>query len=120
MDLFTHDTNHKVTLFVMKHHSTPAGGLNAFHINWNRWSHFYPFPPSTMTILLRLVSLLNVFHGRVMLIAPLWPAQPWCITLKCCCPHPIPLGAKCREQANIEQLGRSLKLHPWIFFSTHP
>ena len=38
-------------------------------------------------------SRLWSFHDEVLLIAPLWKIQPWCVSLLRWCPNPLPLTA---------------------------
>ncbi|KAK3895260.1 hypothetical protein Pcinc_001010 [Petrolisthes cinctipes] len=77
VDLFASPSTALLPLFLTFSSRTEAGGPDAFTEDWNRWGHLYLFPPTATSVLLKAILKLRTFRGRVLLIAPLWPAQPW-------------------------------------------
>ncbi|KAG7175698.1 hypothetical protein Hamer_G025500 [Homarus americanus] len=67
---------------------TPHGGPDAFTEDWNRWTSVYLFPPHCSKVLLRICHKLRSFKGKVLLLAPYCPAQPWFSELLGWCLHP--------------------------------
>ncbi|KAK3886844.1 hypothetical protein Pcinc_009030 [Petrolisthes cinctipes] len=79
VDLFASPSTALLPLFLTFSSRTEAGGPDAFTEDWNRWGHLYLFPPPATSVLLKAILKLRTFRGRVLLIAPRWPAQP-CVT----------------------------------------
>ncbi|KAK3880633.1 hypothetical protein Pcinc_014878 [Petrolisthes cinctipes] len=77
VDLFASPSTALLPLFLTFSSRTEAGGPDAFTEDWNRWGHLYLFPPPATSVLLKAILKLRTFRGRVLLIAPRWPAQPW-------------------------------------------
>ncbi|KAK3883152.1 hypothetical protein Pcinc_012511 [Petrolisthes cinctipes] len=116
VDLFASPSTALLPLFLTFSSRTEAGGPDAFTEDWNRWGHLYLFPPPATSVLLKAILKLHTFRGRVLLIAPLWPAQPWFGELSRWCPHPLQLGSACLSSTLSAPLQASLKLHAWSFY----
>ena len=52
-----------------------AVGVDAFSVDWNRWTLVYLFPPVRM--ILKALALLETFRGRALFVTPDWPNQTW-------------------------------------------
>ena len=115
IDLFATPYNKKRKLFISRTMKTRAGGPDAFSVDWNRWDFLYLFPPPLTSIMLKVLRQLRSFRGKVMLIAPLWPAQPWYPELVRQCPSPVPLRQDCLVGEDTRKLSSLLKLHVWNF-----
>ena len=115
VDLFASVANHRLPLFLSRVHRTPAGGPDAFLVDWSRWSFLYLFPPPASSVLLRVLARLRRFVGRVLLIAPLWRSQPWCQQLLLWCPSPLPLGPQALAGPGLRESGISSDFHAWSF-----
>lgn len=48
--------------------------VDAFTINWSS-NFFYAFPP--FTLLLRVLRKIQIDKAEGVVVAPLWPSQPW-------------------------------------------
>ncbi|KAK3891347.1 hypothetical protein Pcinc_004790 [Petrolisthes cinctipes] len=116
VDLFASPSTALLPLFLTFSSRTEAEGPDAFTEDWNRWGHLYLFPPPATSVLLKAILKLRTFRGRVLLIAPLWPAQPWFGELSRWCPHPLQLGSACLSSTLSAPLQASLKLHAWSFY----
>lgn len=94
VDVFVAQDTHNLPVFLVRFVATPPDGPDAFTVAWNRWSHLYLFPSPTSEVLLQVCYHLWTFSGSVLLIAPLWQAQPWCSPhLQWCrCPQPLHLN----------------------------
>ncbi|XP_076034771.1 uncharacterized protein LOC143021258 [Oratosquilla oratoria] len=106
----------QLPLFLSYNHRTRAGGPDAFTEDWNRWKYVYIFPPPATTVLLKVMQTLRSFKGRVLLIAPYWPARPWFGELMKWCPSPLLLGSACLASSLTAPLQASLRLHAWSFY----
>ena len=91
VDLFAYKISARLPTFLSRRVRTSAGGPDSFTEDWNRWAFLYLFPPPCTSILLRVVHRLRSYEGKVTLIAPWWPAQPWFAELHQWCPFPLPL-----------------------------
>lgn len=78
INLFASPTNHLLPRFLSRTVATVTGGPDAFSTSWDAWPYIYLFPPSTSSIMTAVCGRLAEYRGRVLLIAPLWKAQPWC------------------------------------------
>lgn len=74
VDLFASRINKKCAKYVSWHRDPDAYAINAFTIDWGS-SYFYAFPPFSV-ILKSLRKIIND-NAKGILIAPLWPTQPW-------------------------------------------
>ena len=115
IDLFASHLNRKTDLYLTRFESTVAGGPDAFAVDWNQWGHIYLFPPPLTSMMLRVVNRLRSYRGKVMLIAPLWIAQPWAASLLRWCPHPLPLGDHVLQGVHSSPFMKCLNLHAWSF-----
>ena len=75
VDLMATPLNAKLHCFVSPFPVKGAAGTDFFAVDLSRWERIYVFPPQKL-ILRTLVHLRN-FRGRVLLIAPCLPSQPW-------------------------------------------
>ena len=93
IDLFATRENHRLPAFVSPVPDSLAVHMDAFRVDWNVWKDIYLFPPSPM--IMKVVSLLESFRGRALLITPDWPNQAWYPLLmaraqnRFLLPHPI-------------------------------
>ena len=115
VDLFASVDNHLLPRYIARMTRSRVGGPDAFQVDWSRWSYIYLFPPPTASVLGRVVARLRSYRGRVMLVAPLWKAQPWCQTLLLRCPSPLPLNRIALHGHGLLQSGISSSFHVWIF-----
>ena len=115
VDLFASWGNARLPLFLTRSVPTAAGGPDAFLVDWGRWDFIYLFPPPAVQVLTRVCDRLRRFLGRVLLVAPLWPAQPWCQFLLQYCPNPLPLNPGALQGPGLRQSGMSSDFHAWIF-----
>lgn len=74
IDLFASRSNAKLGRYVAWHKDPEAESMDAFSINW-RSLYFYAFPP--FAILLRTLRKLVTDRAVGIVVAPLWPSQPW-------------------------------------------
>lgn len=116
VDLFASPDTAQLPLYLTYNQRTRAGGPDAFTEDWNRWKYVYIFPPPATPVLLKVMQALRSFKGRVLLIAPYWPAQPWFGELMRWCPAPLLLGSACLANGLAAPLQASLQLHAWSFY----
>lgn len=74
IDLFATRFNHRLPLFVSPVPDPSAIAADALSLNWSNLS-VYAFPP--FSILQRVLRKAREELPMMILIAPLWPAQPW-------------------------------------------
>ena len=115
VDLFASALNHRLPLYITRTTVTPAGGPDALLEDWNRWEYIYLFPPPAAAVMTAVCGKLETYKGRVLLVAPLWKAQPWCQRLLRWCPHPLPLNRLAVTGHGILQSGMSSDFHAWSF-----
>ena len=115
IDLFASSTNRKLPQYLSRTERTTSGGPDAMMEDWNKWQYIYLFPPPATTLMLQIVSRLQEFKGRVLLIAPLWRAQAWTQMLLQMCPEPQPLTGLILKDNTDPEFTRSLALHAWSF-----
>ena len=115
VDLFASPSNHRLPLYLTAEFKTPAGGPDAFLSDWNRWDYVYLFPPPDTRTMLEVFRHLEVFRGRVLLVAPRWEAQPWFPVLLRHRPRSLPLVGEVISQECSEQFLTSLRLTAWSF-----
>ncbi|KAG7165352.1 hypothetical protein Hamer_G007167 [Homarus americanus] len=77
VDLFASPTSAQLPVYLSWLMPTPHGGPGAFTEDWNRWTSIYLFPPPCCKVLLPVCHKFCSFKGKVLLLAPYWPAQPW-------------------------------------------
>ena len=116
VDLFASPATAQLPQYLTFSQETPTGGPDAFTEDWNRWTHVYIFPPPATSVLLQVMTRLRTFRGKVLLVAPYWPAQPWFVELAEWCPHPLLLGSACLASHLAAPLQASLHLHAWSFY----
>ena len=114
VDLFATHFNHKLPLYVSPVLDNHALAIDTLSMNWNRL-HAYTFPPTIL-----IPSVLAKIHQsqcRIVLIAPLWPQQPWfseVLQLLVSAPVGLPLFPKLLTQAKGKfQHSTLLDLHAW-------
>ncbi|MPC76382.1 hypothetical protein E2C01_070792 [Portunus trituberculatus] len=115
LDLFATSENHQLQQYITRSVVMATGGLDSFLMDWNTWGFVYLFPPPAMMVMTAVVCKLETFRGRVLLIAPLWKAQPWCQCLLLWCPSPLPLNRLAVRGHGIRQSGISSSFHAWSF-----
>ena len=74
IDLFASAKNHKITQFISYMPEKGAVAVNAFSVTWNYALHF-AFPP--FSIIGRVIQKLCEDNAELILVAPLFPSQPW-------------------------------------------
>ena len=115
IDLFATTDNHMLPLYLTRKVATQAGGPDALMTSWATWEYVYLFPPPAAAIMTAVCRLLQNFRGRVLLIAPLWKAQPWCQQLLRWCPRPLPLSRHSILGRGFLMSGMSSDFHAWNF-----
>ena len=115
VDLFAAGNNHLLPLYITRTVATVAGGPDALLTSWAAWRYVYLFPPPAAAVMTAVCSRLQDFRGRVLLIAPLWKAQPWCHQLLRWCPRPLPLSRHSISGRGFLQSGMSSDFHVWSF-----
>ena len=91
IDLFATSLNNRLPTFVSPVPEEKALATDAFSLNWDGM-HTYAFPP--FNLVGRVVHKLQSHSCLMILIAPLWPAQPWFPELLNCLidyPRELPL-----------------------------
>ena len=114
IDLFASPSDHRLPLFLCRTHRTPAGGPDAFSEDWDRWPFVYLFPPPTTLMMQRVVSRLETFRGRALLVAPRWVTQPWFAALSRLLPESRPLPLDSLTQQFPPAFMESLNLTAWL------
>lgn len=90
VDLFATRENTQLPQFVSPCPDNSALEVNAFSLDWNRWTSIYLFPP--MNCLSDVVLQLQEYEGTGILIAPYWPSKGWFPPLlRRCRQVPLPL-----------------------------
>ena len=74
MDFFASRLNFKVSKYVAWRPDPLATAVDAFSINWGNYYGFF-FPP--FSVLTAVIHKLEQDQARAVLIAPIWPTQPW-------------------------------------------
>ena len=101
VDLLATRENAHLPVFVSPVLDVKATAIDAFTLDWNRWKVIYLFLPSSM--ISRVLSHLEAFQGVALLIAPLWPNQPWFPLLAARAKSRIPLPDPVLSQVVGEQ-----------------
>lgn len=78
IDLFASKQNRKSQLFISYVPEKDALAVNAFSVTWNYNLH-YAFPP--FSIIGRVIQKLCQDKAELILVAPLFPSQPWFPTM---------------------------------------
>ena len=74
IDLFASAINAQLPVFCARRHHPRAWAVDALTVDWaNMFA--YAFPP--ISLLQRVIGKIEREAGRVLLIAPFWPRQPW-------------------------------------------
>ena len=115
VDLFAAPDNHLLPLYLTKSFATEAGGPDALLTPWEKWRYVYLFPPPAAAVMSAVCRRLQLYKGKVLLVAPLWKAQPWCQQLRRWCPHPLPLSRHSITGRGFLQSGMSSAFHAWSF-----
>ena len=80
IDMFASKYNHQTPLYVSFQPDSQAMAVDAFTLNWKRYSNMYLFPPfSVINRTIQKVTQEKVSY--VLLIAPIWTTQVWFSTL---------------------------------------
>lgn len=74
IDLFAKSYNTKCLNYVSWFPDPHASAIDAFTIRWNG-SFFYAFPP--FSLLSKVLQKIKKENARGIVVAPLWPSQPW-------------------------------------------
>ena len=74
IDLFASSKNHKHSKYVTYLPDIGANAINAFSITWNYKLH-YVFPP--FSVIGRVLQKMAEDQAELILVAPLFPSQPW-------------------------------------------
>lgn len=74
IDLFATRLNAKLDRFVSWRPEPGAYSVNAFAMSWEN-TYVYLFPP--FSLITKCIQKLQFEHTDALLIAPLWPTQPW-------------------------------------------
>ena len=114
IDLFASHVDHQLPRYLSRTQRTPSGGPDAFSEDWNRWPFVYLFPPPDTQTMLRVVSLLEVYRGRALLVAPRWETQPWFAALSRLHPGALPLPLDALVQGFPVDFMESLSLTAWL------
>ena len=115
VDLFAAEDNHLLPQYLTQFTVTEAGGPDALTAEWSPWRYVFLFPPPAASIMTQVCARLQDFRGQVLLIAPLWKAQPWCQQLLRWCPRPLPLSHLSFTGPGFLQSGMSSDFHAWNF-----
>lgn len=73
-DLFASDKNHKHSTYISYIPEKSAIAINAFSVTWNYKLH-YAFPP--FSIIGRVLQNMREDRAEMLMVAPLFPSQPW-------------------------------------------
>ena len=74
IDLFASKKNNKVKAYASYLPDEEAVAVNAFSISWGNYTN-YAFPP--FSIIGRVIQKLCEDRGEMILVAPIFPSQPW-------------------------------------------
>jgi hypothetical protein len=87
IDLFSSHWNAQLPSFVSWRPQPGASAVNAFSLNWSNHSG-YAFPP--FSLIPKCLEKLRREKANLVLICPVWPAQPWFpILLELACDVPL-------------------------------
>src|SRR5207253_1604098 len=118
IDLFATRENRRLPQFFSPLPDPSALGMDALSQDWsNRFAYLF-LPFVLLTQVLRKIAMSH--HGMFILIAPLWPVQPWFIPLLDLLidlPRLLPVRPTLLSQQNGLHLHPSipmLKLHAWL------
>jgi hypothetical protein len=79
IDMFASRINAQIDKYVAWQPDPDATAIDAFSLNWSSCSHPFFFPP--FSLLGRTVQKLATDHAEGIVVAPVWPTQPWYSTL---------------------------------------
>lgn len=74
VDLFASRRNHRLPRFCTRYPEPGAWATDAFSVRWDGL-YVYAFPP--LGLVQRVLTVLSRSTATMLLIAPLWPNQPW-------------------------------------------
>ena len=108
VDLFASRLNKKVPCYVAWHPDPHAHFIDAFALDWSKFSTFYAFPP--FSLIGRCLQKIRREGATGIMVAPEWPTQPWWPALQELMTEPPFLV---RKAANLltSPTGRSHPLH---------
>ena len=75
IDMFATRLNAQLPRFISPFPDPLAVAVDAFAQDWNKWNFLYLYPP--VKILMRVLSSLETFKGKGVIVTPYWPTQPW-------------------------------------------
>lgn len=75
MDLFASRLNFQIEKFCAWKPDPSASFIDALSLNWRYFDFAYMFPP--FSLLSSCVQKIRMEGTKAILIAPLWPTQPW-------------------------------------------
>ena len=117
IDLFATRENRKLNNFISPFPDHLALGIDAFTIDWNRWTCIYLFPPTNL--ILKVLENLMHFEGTAIIVAPLWPRAPWFHLLSSITkPFKIPNPVLSQIVQGVKSYDTSVltkHLHAWIY-----
>ena len=74
IDIFASRINRTVSRYVSWRPDLEAQFVDAFSCSWSQ-EQFYAFPP--FSLILRCLKKIEMEKGEGIIIAPVWPTQPW-------------------------------------------
>lgn len=75
IDLFASSFNHKCKKYVSWKPDPDSLAVDAFTLQWNKFTCFYAFPP--FSLILRTLNKVIADKAEGILVVPWWPSQPW-------------------------------------------
>ena len=118
IDLFATSLNHKLPLYCSPFPDPEAWATDALVIPWDRlWIYAYP-PPALLGQIIHKFGLTR--NSRLILLAPLWPQQPWfaeLLHLSTDHPRELPLWRTLLKQPHLDRFHPTpevFRLHAWL------
>ena len=113
LDLFATRHNTQLPKFVSPVPDQRALAVDALSLRWQgMWAYAYPPPPLLVQVLTKVLE----DGAEMILIAPLWPAQPWfprLLDLLSDWPRVLPLRPDLLSQGSTQSWGEQYHLHAW-------
>ena len=75
VDLFASRINHQLETYVSWRPDPGAAYIDAFTIDWKRFSNGFAFPP--FCLITRCLQKIVQDRATIILVVPLWPTQAW-------------------------------------------
>ena len=107
VDMFATWENAQLPQFVSPLPNPKAWAVDALSMNWDNLQ-MYAFPPFPL-ILKILKKLRSSYRAKMLLIAPLWPTQPWfpqLLQMLVTVPRSLPFRPDLLTQAEVSNAGR--------------